>query len=83
MCECITDCYSVTVSMDCLLQLEAVRHYLLDVCVNPVHIDSWVGTALACDSQLETILNSVSIIFTVGAAECNHWLLRVFSPQSA
>jgi hypothetical protein len=71
---CVTDCYSVTVSigntslsMDCWLQGEAVMHYLLDVCVSPVHIDSWAGIALACDSQLEAKLNSVSIIFTVGA----------------
>jgi calcineurin-binding protein cabin-1 len=52
--------------VDCLLQGKAIRHYLLDVCVNPVRIDSWAGMALARGSQLETKLNSVSTIFTVG-----------------
>lgn len=37
---------------------KAIRHYLLDVCVNPVRIDSWAGMALARGSQLETKLNS-------------------------
>lgn len=53
--------------MSCLLQGKAIRHYLLDVCVNPVRIDSWAGMALARGSQLETKLNSVSVIFTVGS----------------
>jgi hypothetical protein len=44
---------------DCVLQGKAIRHYLLDVCVNPVRIDSWAGMALARGSQLETKLNSV------------------------
>ncbi|XP_069674696.1 calcineurin-binding protein cabin-1-like isoform X2 [Periplaneta americana] len=37
---------------------KAIRHYLLDVCVNPIRIDSWAGMALARGSQLETKLNS-------------------------
>nr|CAD7397394.1 unnamed protein product [Timema cristinae] len=39
---------------------KAIRHYLLDVCVNPVRLDSWAGMALARGSQLENRLNSVS-----------------------
>lgn len=37
---------------------KAIRHYLLDVCVNPIRLDSWAGMALARGSQLETRLNS-------------------------
>nr|CAD7425235.1 unnamed protein product [Timema monikensis] len=37
---------------------KAIRHYLLDVCVNPVRLDSWAGMALARGSQLENRLNS-------------------------
>nr|CAD7455843.1 unnamed protein product [Timema tahoe] len=41
-----------------LFQGKAIRHYLLDVCVNPVRLDSWAGMALARGSQLENRLNS-------------------------
>lgn len=44
-----------------MFQPKAIRHYLLDVCVNPIRLDSWAGMALARGSQLETRLNSVSV----------------------
>ncbi|XP_063238012.1 calcineurin-binding protein cabin-1-like isoform X2 [Bacillus rossius redtenbacheri] len=37
---------------------KAIRHYLLDVCVNPLRLDSWAGMALARGSLLEMKLNS-------------------------
>ncbi|KAG8239968.1 hypothetical protein J437_LFUL019547, partial [Ladona fulva] len=36
---------------------KAIKNYLLDVCINPLRLDSWAGMALAKGSQLETKLN--------------------------
>ncbi|KAG1699633.1 Calcineurin-binding protein cabin-1 [Nymphon striatum] len=39
-------------------QGKAIKFYILDICVNPNHMDSWAGMALARSSQIEQKLNS-------------------------